>query len=271
MRILIFIFLLSFLPSQIKGQDSPLFVIVSCSEGVMLDGKAVSPGQIVDANSNQLTIPKKGYTGVITNEGDALELNESISVSRIIERANLENHPKPIHDGGGTWQAIEIIRDPKTLYSEIAGDSVLLVLKDNIKKGPPYIIDWRNEFDEKLLLDTISNNWKTYSAKKIIGKEELVLMQVKVKEGYTQLYSMKSPAQKSKSKLKFDLSRIPQDSSNEKEFQLAIYHLNHFYYDQLFLLYQLERYNYQPQNKIFANYITQQKKKYQFHLFDFHK
>lgn len=271
MPVLIFIFLLSFLPSQVKGQDSPLFVIVSCSEGVMLDGKAVSPGQMDDANLKQFEIPKNGYVGVITNEGDALELKESIQVSKIIEKANIENHPPPIHDGCGSLQTIQIVSDCHTFYSEVIGDSIFLALRDNIKKGPPYIIEWRNQYDEKLFVDTIFNNWKVYATNKLIANEKFVLMKVRAKKRETEMYPLKSPTLPTRNKLSLDLSHIPSHSFDKKLFEIVIYQLNHFYYDQLFLLYQLERSNYQPQNKIFANYIAQQKMKYQFELFDFHK
>jgi hypothetical protein len=273
MRFAIFLFLILFPSIQTWGQGSALFVVVSCSEGVMLDGKAVSPGLIADANSNQLIIPKKGYVGVITYEGFAFELLESIRVGDLINKIRRENRPKKILFNSPLAHPIqfEIISAPENRFANVVGDSILLALKDSAKVRPTYIIEFKNMFDNVLSIDTVFNNWKKYGVRELLSKEEAGLIQAKTGKRETQQYLLKNPAEILKSKLTFDLSRIPQNSPNEKEFRLAIYHLDHFYYDHLFLLYQLERSNYQPQNKIFSSYITQQKKKYHFELFDFHK
>lgn len=236
-----------------------------------MDGIEVKPGQLVDVNSTELTIPTKGYAGIITTGGYALELRESIPVSKIIERAIDENHPPPVHDGCGSGLAIKIVSDCRRYHSHVFGDSILLLLKDNIKKGPPYVIELRNQFDKKLLVDTLFSNWKAYSLSKIMGKEKFLLIQVKAKKWETEPHSIRLPLKTAKEKLEFDLSRIPADFQNEKCFISAIYYLNQFYQDHLFLHFQLERVNYQPQSEIFSNYLAQQKKKYHFELFEFHK
>jgi hypothetical protein len=276
MRILIFIFLLTFLPSQAKGQDSPLFIIVSCSEGVMLDGKAVSPGQMVYANSEKILIPKNGYAGVITIDGYTYELKKTIRVERVSDNVQRKIQPKinwsmgtvcpnPVEEG-------EIIGVPENQYANILGDSILLMLKDDTKISTPYIIELKNMLDKFLMIDTLSNNWKVYNVRKLLSAEGALLISMKEKKDKgTQQYLLKSSTENSKIKLTFDLSRIPRDSPNENVFRLAIYQLNHFYYDHLFCLYQLERSHYQSQNNLLLNYIGQQKKKYQFELFDFHK
>ncbi len=272
MRTPIFLLLLLSLSTQVKGQDSPLFVIVSCSEGVKLDGQDVSLGQQVIRNSGELTVPRRGYVGVINNEGLAFELTNSISVKSVVDKVHAENN-RILFGARYRESEIEIIGRTNNLYSQVVGDSILLALLWIDRQRQSNIsctVKFLNMTDQSLREEMTVHNWKTIEIKSLLESDDVLFEIKSIGVMQREHFSVKSPEEDSKNKLKFDLSRIPQDISNEKEFQLAIYHLNHFYYDHLFLLYQLER-SYQPQNKIFSNYIAQQKKKYQFELFDFHK
>jgi hypothetical protein len=271
MRVLIFIFLLSFLPNQVKGQDSPLFIIVSCSEGVMLDGKLVSPGQIVDANSKQLTIPRKGYAGVVTIDGYAMEFNGTVSVSRMNGEVRWHYRPRigAVYACGpfGPY----VITAPENQLGDILGDSMVVAIKDKAGAEQSYVIEVLNMFDQILRRDTSAGNWKIIEVGSLMQNEEAILFGAKSKrENLYEQHLAKRSSFARKDKALYDISRIPQTSTN-KEYLLAVYQLNNLYHDLVFLLYQMERSNYQSQNKIFSNYIDQQKKKYQFELFDFHK
>ena len=50
-----------------------------------------------------------------------------------------------------------------------------------------------------------------------------------------------------------------------------VFLLDLIFYDQLFLLYQLDKLNYKPENSILQVYFNKLKEKYRFELFDFHK
>jgi hypothetical protein len=271
MRIAIFLFLILILSNQTSGQDSPLFVIVSCSEGALLDGKLVSPGEMVSANSVQLTIPGNGYAGVITREGYALELNRSIQVKRVVDQARGKNQLKMEKKHRTPGAEFETVGIPPHKYAEMDGDSILIAIKDKNKIGPPYIIEWIKINGLIVETETIYRNWEVKSIKNLM-KLDTILFRVKGSDRFSiELGLLKPPNDNGSEKLKFDLSQIRRGLPDEIVLRLAIYQLNQFYYDHLFCLYQLERSNYQPQNKIFSNYISQQKKKYQFELFDFHK
>lgn len=237
----------------------------------MLDGKAVSPGQMVDATSKQLTIPNKGYAGVVTIDGFAEEFNGTIRISDVLREVRLGNRPRrgAIYTD---YDDISVVSMPGNQFAFILGDSILLAIKDYRKTGYPYyFMDIINMFEDYRKCDSVIGNWKAIEVGNFIRDDEAILVGAKLNfydksRGY--LIRIMPPALKAR--VLFDISRIS-ELLTKNELLLAVYQLNELYHDQVFLLYQLERSNYQPQSKIFANYIAQQKKKYQFELFDFHK
>ncbi len=68
-----------------------------------------------------------------------------------------------------------------------------------------------------------------------------------------------------------DLYSIPLEMPDKKLLEMAVYGANGFKIDQVFLLYQLDKLNYRPENNILQVYSNKLKEKYRFELFDFHK
>jgi hypothetical protein len=273
MRIAIFLFLTIFLSSYTLAQDSTLFVIVSCSEGVMVDGKVVNPGQFIDSKSKEIVIPKDGYAGVITNEGYALYLTKSGSLKKQSNAIKKNRLNVPFTNVCRPPQPLEIVNEYELSSSSLPSqDSTIVLVKDNSKKGTPYFVQYLNMFGEILDVDTLSENYAIVNCKERIGQENFLMFKIKsnAKEA-TREYFLKQANPIFLTQLNFDISRIPSNSPDKRLFEIAIYQLNHFYYDQLFKLYQVERDNFQSQNIFLTKYIDQEKKKYQFELFDFHK
>jgi hypothetical protein len=278
MRVPIFLFLILFLSLQTRGQDSPLFIIVNCSEGVMLDGQAISPGEMVYSTSVSFIIPKEGYLGMIGNNGFVMRFQNSFLVKKLVENLQKTKKPKLRATGVmgiGDLVEAEFIGSASLQYGELVGDSILLAIKVNHHAKPPYFIRFLNLFEDLIETDTISGNWRVYNVRKYLNKDSAILFVAKNATNtynYTPEEYLKSASDNSKrKKLNFDLSRIPKNEIDQLIYKIAIYDFNLYFYDQLFLLYQLERSNYQPQNKILTHYINQLKKQYQFELFDFHK
>jgi hypothetical protein len=273
MRVLIFVFLLIFVPSQSEGQDSSLFVIVSCSQGVMLDGEAVSPGQMVYRESSKLSVSKGGYAGVLTIDGYSFLFNTKISidvsaVSKFIFKKKYDSRL------GGTVNLespVRLIDDTHFHSPYVIGDSILLgwwPLKEKTMQ-----IKFESMSDELLKLDSTTKNWIVVSTTELFKKDSLVIFSVYEKDrlGRNQFQNLiKRPLGNRLKALAFDMNRLK--SVSDKVFlQIILFELYDLFYDHLFQLYQLEYTSNQSQNRIFSSYITQQKKKYQFHLFDFHK
>jgi hypothetical protein len=273
MRFAIFLLSILFLlPLQTRGQDSPLFVIVNCSEGVMLDGKVVTPGQVVYGISKQLAIPNKGYAGIVTNKGYSYLLKSKISIKiKNIDAFIFKKKYDPKLGGAVHLESpIRLIDNTRFHSPYLMGDSILL-------GWWPTESEWiRIEFsdmsDRPLRADSTNKNWMALGTTELFNKDSVILFSV-----YAKGYKFSKPLQhllnRSKGEkfktLTFDLSRLPYNDN--VLFRLALFELYDFFYDNLFALYQLERSNQQPQNKIFANYVSQLKKQYQFELFDFIK
>ncbi len=233
---------------------------------------------MVYGTSTSFTIPKEGYLSMIGDNGYVMRFEYSFLIKKLVENLKKTKKPRlratgPI--GLGDLVNAQIVDFPGSFqYPYLIGDSILLAIKVNHHAKPPYIIQFLNLFDEVIETDTIFGNWKTFDVRRFLNKDSIILFQAKDidNEWHTNQSLLKSATENSKTKkLSFDLSRIPQNEDDQLIYKIAIYDFNFYFYDQLFLLYQLERSNYQPQNKIFSNYIAQQKKKYQFELFDFHK
>ncbi len=224
---------------------------------------------MVDASSKQLTIPKKGYVGVVTMEGYAIRFKKSVKVSEVNDSV-IEQINSPRGSVYTCGQEIRIISAPINQYSFVLGDSILLAIDERREAGSPYALVVKSMFDEVLQQDSLQQNWKVLNVKNLMLTEEAILIQCRSKENMSSIKLIRKMLREEGAQFNYDFSRIPPSTSG-KEFALALYQLNNLFYDHAFLLYQLERSNYQPQNKIFANYIAKQKKKYQFELFDFHK
>lgn len=254
MRVIIFLIL--FLTSQLaNAQTNPLFKIISCSEGVTLDGVEVKPGLIVYPNSIKLEIPKNGYAGVMTIEGYASSLKESEMVKSINGKA------KPFLVGSVIHETpyFTIIGAPSNQFAQIAGDSVFLCFKVNYKIDPPYIVKFLTMFDEVVLSAAIESNWMIFDIKRLLENEPAILFQLSSNAYQSENILFKKINQELLSKVRLEITRIPDDLIAK----LALYELNKLFYDHLFQLYKIETTKNLNLDPISAAYLAKRREKYQ--------
>jgi len=268
LRILLLIGTITIGGHQLFGQDSPLFCIVTCSEDVLLDGNNVQPGQLVYSQSTELSIPRNGYVGVITNEGRAFTYKESISVKSVVQDVRHKNMTRMV-----TNSNIEIVGAPRTRDAVIEGDSILVALKGNFGVGPPYIINIFSIFDQDILTDSINENWKLMNVRGLLAEYEAVLVKAKSENENRSSYEhvIKRIRKDQLGQLNFDLSRIPENHPNKYVMKIAVYELNHLYYDHLFHLYKHEISPKASNEGFFKNYLVLLREKYHFDQFNFKK
>jgi hypothetical protein len=273
LRFLILFFTCCLLPILANGQNVPLFVIVSCSEGVMLDGKVVSPGQFFSDSANKLKIPKEGYVGIVTNEGYSYLFKSKISIKtkRISKYVFKRKYSAKLRGMAIHESPIRLIDDTHFHASYLMGDSILLGWWPT--KSKIVQVKFTNMHDRVLRIDSAKTNWVLLNVKELFNMDSTVILSLyenDTKNFRSAQYLIKRPSGSRLTFLSFDLDRI-QFVDNRLFLKMVLFELYDLFYDHLRALYQLERSNYQPQSKIFANYINQLKKKYQFELFDFHK
>lgn len=259
MRVIIFLIL--FLTSPlVKAQSNLLFKIISCSEGVTLDGVEVKPGLIVYDNSIKLEIPKKGYAGVITIEGYAHKLGKSIKVKSINGAAKYSNRESKPFWGGATYRMDDftIIGAPSNQFAQILGDSVFFLFKSNYNKNPPFIGIFSNMFDDVLLSDTIKSNWKIFGVGDLLKKEGAILFTIESNKYRSERILIKR-SEKLNANLNLDLAGI----QNDLIAKLAIYEISKLYYDHLFQLYKIETTKNLNLDPISAAYLAKRREKYQ--------
>lgn len=265
MRIIISLIL--FLSSFITiAQSKPLFKIISCSEGVMLDGVEVKPGQVVYSNSKGLKISRKGYVGIITVAGDAVKLTKSESISDIL----FSNNDDPIKNTGTV-----VIHDGPSVHEiypdgmDILGDSIFIGLKDRDFVGPPYLFDRHNVYGEYLLTDTLTKNWNVWSIADLIPNDKKLLYNIRGMNEKVANDSFagvrKAEDNKKVRKLQLDISRL---DINDWISRAAVFELEGFFYDHIFCLYKVASTNSEVDPSS-MNYFLKQKEKYNFNKFDF--
>jgi len=261
MRVIIFLIL--FLTSQLaNAQSYPLFKIISCSEGVTLDGVEVKPGLIVYDNSIKLEIPKKGYAGVITIEGYAHKLGKSIKVKSINGAAKYSNREsKPFWLRGAiiSIDYFTVIGAPQNQFAQIMGDSVFFHFRSNYNENPPFTGIFLNMFDDVLLSDTLKGNWKIFDIGDLLKKEGAILFRIESSKNKSIQYLIKSGDQKLEAKINFEINRV----HNDLIAKLALHELNNLYYDHLFQLYKIETTKNLNLDPISAAYLAKRREKYQ--------
>ncbi len=252
------ILLLLFVSIQFAfSQDDPLFKIVSCSEGVTLDGNEVIPGQIVYSNSIKLEIPKKGYVGIITAGGLAAEIRMTIKV-------------KLVNKKFGKYSLI-LLEDEVGFHgtfnnSRIYGDSLFVGIYDKTRIGAPYQVIFLNFYDDVLKRDTLRKNWEVYALDEVLNKDTSVLVNVQsiFKPNERNLRGAVRRLRFEPPRLKYDLSRAPDEVSIA-----AIFELNNLYYDHIFQLYKIRKDNSNSIDKISQAYLSQRVEHYQFDQYNF--
>jgi len=258
---LIFIFL-SIIISQSYGQDNPLFKIISYSEGVLLDGIPVKPGQVVYSNSIWLEVPKKGFVGVITIDGYSHELKRRIKVKSINREAKDSNHEsKPFWYGAAipSIPRFSIIGVPSNQISQIAGDSVFFGFKVNYEMDPPFTAKFLDMFDKILLLNTLESNWGVFNINTLIENEPAILFELSSNTYTSEKILLKKINPELLSKVKLEIAKI----QNDLIARLALYELNHLNHDHLFLLYKIETTKNLNLDPISSIYLAKRREKYQ--------
>jgi len=244
---LIFIFL-SIIISQSYARDNPLFKIISYSEGVLLDGIPVKPGQFVYSTSVMLEIPKPGYVGVITYEGFVYTLRKNVKVNSVNKKGKYRKEDQNrIFHTGTVYAHPPIVGFEGSLENArhgVYGDSLFFAIFDKSNSGPPYMVTFVNLFDEITYQDTIGKNWKIYSLSELRKEEQAIMFTIKPLSPQPQFYYaeinhiLKVMDVKSKHFLETNLNRL---EGQDAAAIAAFYEMNDLFYDQLFQLYRIEK------------------------------
>jgi hypothetical protein len=261
------ILLLLFVSIQFTfSQSDPLFKIISCSEGALLDGVQVKPGQLVYPVSLKLQIPKKGYVGLITKDGYAHRFEKSLNINVVNNRVNyLYEERKPNLGLYSVVDPLDFQGSPLNQYSRIFGDSILLAIIDNDNVGLPYLVKFLNMFDKVIYQDSIRQNWNLYNVRDFLKEEKALLIQIQntKHQSLNSLISLVGD-DKLRTDLNNDLSRIP---VHDIASIVALFEIHNFYYDQLFYLYKAEIVKNLELDPISKVYLSRLREKYQFNLY----
>lgn len=258
------ILLLLFIPIQFAfSQGDPLFKIISCSEGTLLDGIQIKPGQLVYASSMELAIPKNGYVGVITIDGYAHSFDKDVKTSLINKRVRKIFEKSKFRSGAvlrNSSNPFEFIGDIPVQFSNIYGDSVFIAFKGNYNDDPPpFKITFLNMFDDILLIDTLNDNCKVFNVKNLLKDEKAILYKVNSANHESDLKLIKLLNPGFISKVSFDFARLVRDPATT----LALYEINSLYFDLIFHLYKTEKLEVINLDQISTAYLARIKDKYQ--------
>jgi len=236
-----FVFALLLINLQAFAQPKPLFKIISCSEGVMVDGSQIKSGDVIYSNSNKFVIPKTGYVGILTIEGYAHLLTKETEVAtlnnQIKTRMEKEKRgfgaihrsmPNPFKIAGGATNQ----------YSEIYGDSVLIAFKSYYEDEPPFKITVFDMFDHLMFEVQIDQSWKFFSTDSLLKNETAIIFQISSNRVNRNalLFLIKKLSPSKKKVLDFDFDRL----STHPVALLAFFEINKLFYDQIFQLYKIK-------------------------------
>lgn len=268
----ILLFCTSLFSTFAYGQSEAVFVVASYSEGVSVDNTPVQVGQLVTSNSKQLSIPKNGHALIIVKGGYPLKLTKSIPIDRVENKVQSDGKSRLIFGPAIVchFPGINLIGTPTNQYSNIAGDSILIAIKPIYGGGkPPYKIEFTDMFGTVLSTDSTVANWRIYEVKRSLTQYQFLVFHVSGK-GFGGENLIKLLPDEEKKSLNAELAQIT-NSGSSALLKLTIFEHRKLYYDHMFLLYQLTRSNYQPENEILTSYFSRLKEKYEIELFNFQK
>lgn len=234
-----------------------LFRIVTLSYGVNIDGNAVAVGDYVKKGAQQISIPKGGYLGIATVDGDLHEFTQSITAANVISVME-QNRLAPT---GASHRPFPMpLQTPLGGEFKFSGDS-LFVLWDEVNpndqvKGIEYSVKITDEYEQVLIETTVKNNWLMFDVKPFFKDTDVVIISVRSKrtKSSTQfIISNRGVGRETNEKLRADLERLA--NHNDLEMLAAIYELNKFYNDRNFVVYKMITRNYKP-SWLFEKYIN---------------
>jgi hypothetical protein len=234
------------------AQSRALFRIVTLSYGVNIDGEAISVGQYVKENSRNISIPKGGYLGVITSDGNAGELKQSIAVADVNDFVV----PNFIPAGGDSWLngatqrpypsplRVFPVRNPK-----VFGDSVFLLWEENMpddrSRGIEYEVRIRSDREEDLIKGTEKHNWVILDMKPFFNNtENSLFVDIRSKKTTSFTTFVLTKSQVVDQKLMNDLERL--GDHRDLAMLCAVFEVNGYYYDRNLVLYKIITRGYQP-------------------------
>jgi hypothetical protein len=254
------------------AQNDAVFIVASYSEGVSVDDTPVQVGQLVSSNSKQLSIPKNGYALIVVKGGYPLKLTKSIPINRVENRVQSDSKSRLIFGPAIVchFPGIDLIGTPTNQYSDLAGDSILIAIKPIYGGGkPPYKIEFTDMFGTVLSSDSTVANWRVYEVKRSLTQHQFLIFNVSGK-GFGGENLIKLLPDERKKSLNAELAQVT-NSGSSALLKLTIFEHRKLYYDHMFLLYQVTKSNYKPENKILEAYLNRLKEKYEFKLFNFQK
>ncbi|MBX2897862.1 MAG: hypothetical protein KF763_20640 [Cyclobacteriaceae bacterium] len=263
-----FVFALLLINLQAFAQPKPLFKIISCSEGVMVDDELVNPGDIIYSNSNKIDIPQTGYLGILSVEGYPHLLTKKARVAVVDERIRVITE----NERTGVGSIHRPIPNPFKLvgaltneFNEVYGDSILIAFKCHYNDSPPFKITFVNMFDEIVDEYEVNQTWKVFSTNALFRKETALICQVSTEErtGHIELFPpIKKVRPALKKRIDFDIQRLGGPGKDPASL-LALYEINRLTLDHIFQFYKTEASNERLNlDEFLAAYLARTREKY---------
>lgn len=252
--------------STVASQNEVLFKVITYSDGVTIDGAPVTFGMNVSGVDKKVVIPKKGYLGVITKDGEVVEVTTSATASSVIPprvlRANTTLHSPPsviLYSVGESGQRL------------LVGDSIFFNWgTTNPLPTDTAMIRFVNKYDDHLVTIKTTSKYAVIGTTKIADKEDLVIFSV----SYTadgkppvssEVTAIRRDLPKIVSKINFDLTRLP--VNDDRLFlESALYLINKAGYDSSWRLYKILKSNKTTADPILTAYYKLMFERY--HLAD---
>lgn len=223
------------------AQSETLFKIITLSYGVSIDGGAVATGDDITAASKNIFIPKDGYLGVVTADGLAYELRNSIAVADV--NAFVKSR-QPVNTGA----KLRVQRSYLNIYPAtpgvggdiMYGDSLFMSWEEELEKDRQprmeYEIEvWdrdQNELDKKLL----EHNWIVLDMRPYLDNIEHVGIIITSKKTHGEAVVPVKKGKKYPQKLQTDLERLT--DHHDLAMLCAVLELNKAVHDRNFAVYK---------------------------------
>lgn len=227
------------------------YKVITCTPGITVGTTTLRPGTVINHSTNILRVPKGGSLALLTDDGWLVEVTQTTSVDKLRESVVIPAMPGTIMDGEPQFytRAVE-----SRFRSDIIGDTLFMFWPaKHLITYTTFVFHMADMFDKPLNAVTTDKNWLLVDVSKYRKKKWDFIYSVSGRktdqDAEVSLSPLKSVSFKQKKK---DLAvmnarivnastqmRLFEDEEDRAFYQCAIYELNDFHYDQLYVAYQI--------------------------------
>lgn len=226
--------------NTVYSQNEVLFKVITLSYGTNIDGNVIGVGDDVTAASKNIIIPKDGYLGVVTADGFAYELRNSIAVADV--KAFVKGQ-QPVPTGAKlrTQRSYLNIYPANAAYGiVIYGDSLFMSWEEDLEKnrvaGIEYELKIGNRYDSELDSKTLEHNWIVIDLKPYFQLDDRVGILILSKKTRATGEASAKHETTFPQKLQTDLERL--NDHHDLAMLCAVLELNKAVHDRNFVVYK---------------------------------